>query len=79
MPVPVQSPAEEFPVRGVRFVGGRTRHRVRRPRDQRWWDLLHAACGKSGHKTDAYTRGVVRDCPGCEAAVGGEGESQQAA
>jgi hypothetical protein len=60
-----------------RFVNGRTRHRVRRPGDQRWWDLLEAACGKSGCKTDAYVFGTVRDCRGCEAAV--RVESEQAA
>ncbi|MEV7034610.1 hypothetical protein AB0N99_30815 [Streptomyces sp. NPDC093272] len=72
-----QSPADEFPIAGVRFVNGRTRHRVRRPVDQRWWDLLYAACGKTGHKTDAYVLGTVRDCTGCEAAV--RGDSAQAA
>lgn len=69
--------AAEFPVRGVRFVNGRTRHQVRRPDDNRWWDLLEAACGKTGYKTDAYTFGEIRDCRGCEAVV--NTESEQAA
>lgn len=69
MTSPAQTAADEFPVRNVRFINGRTRHRVRRPDDNRWWDLLHAACGKSGYKTDAYTFGEVRDCRGCENAV----------
>lgn len=58
MTAPAPALADEFPAR-VRFVNGRTRHRVRRPEDQRWWDLLHAACGKSGFQTTGYGRGVV--------------------
>lgn len=69
MTAPAPALADEFPIGGVRFVGGRTEHRVRRPVDQRWWDLLHAACGKSGHKTDAYTTSKIRPCRGCEIAV----------
>jgi hypothetical protein len=45
---PAPTVADEFPIRNVRFVGGRTWHRVRPPRDQRWWDLLEAACGRPG-------------------------------
>lgn len=66
--------ADEFPIRNVRFVNGRTRHRVRRPDDNRWWDLLEAACGKTGYKTDAYTIGAIRDCVGCETAANTETE-----
>lgn len=66
-----RTPADEFPA-AVRFVNGRTRHRVRVPDGQRWWDLLHAACGKRGYKTDAYVFGKVRDCRGCVRAVGAE-------
>lgn len=71
------SAAAEFPVRNVRFVNGRARHRVRRPDDNRWWDLLHAACGKSGYKTDAYVFGEVRDCRGCEKAVQEDGQQAE--
>lgn len=66
---PARTVADEYPCRNVRFVNGRTKHRVRRPDGDRWWDLLHAACGKSGYKTDAYVVGAVRDCRGCAQAV----------
>ena len=72
-----RSAADEYPCRGVRFVNGRTRHRVRRPDDNRWWDLLYAACGKTGYKTDAYLLHDVPDCRDCEAAVAAD--NQQAA
>ncbi|MGW1744564.1 hypothetical protein ACWCRD_02880 [Streptomyces sp. NPDC002092] len=72
-----QTPAEEFPIRGVRFVNGRTEHRVRRPADNRWWDELEAACGKTGHKTDAYVFGAITPCRGCERAVGADQTSEQ--
>jgi len=66
---PAPTVAEQYPISGVRFVNGRTTHRVEKPHDNRWWDLLHAACGKSGYKTDAYTFEQIRTCRGCEAAV----------
>ncbi|KOU62064.1 hypothetical protein ADK57_25865 [Streptomyces sp. MMG1533] len=66
---PAPTVAEQYPIRGVRFVNGRTRHRTRRPDNNRWWDLLHAACGKTGYKTDAYTFGTIRDCRGCAQAI----------
>lgn len=66
---PARTPADEYPCRGVRFVNGRTEHRVRRPDGDRWWDLLHAACGKSGYQATGYGRGPVRDCRGCARAV----------
>ncbi|MFJ9420701.1 hypothetical protein [Streptomyces sp. NPDC101249] len=65
-------------VEGVRFVNGRLRHRVRPPDDHRWWDLLHAACGKQGYKTDAYVFGAVRDCRGCAAAINASTEQEAA-
>jgi len=74
---PAPTIAEQFPIKKVRFVNGRTRHRTRRPEDERWWDLLEAACGKTGYKTDAYVFGEVRDCRGCETAVATD--DQQAA
>jgi len=77
--VPTPSPSEQYPIRGVRFVNGRTNHRTRRPVDNRWWDLLEAACGKTGHKTDAYVFGEVRDCRGCAAAVADETPRENAA
>ncbi|WP_020135063.1 hypothetical protein [Streptomyces sp. 351MFTsu5.1] len=75
MTAPTPTAAEQYPIRGVRFVNGRTTHRVQRPVDNRWWDLLQAACGNSGYKTDAYTLGQIRAgkipaCRGCETAVG---------
>ncbi|MDH6448196.1 hypothetical protein M2155_000604 [Streptomyces sp. SAI-119] len=74
---PAPTVAEQFPCRGVRFVNGRTEHRTKRPRDNRWWDLLEAACGKTGYKTDAYTFGTIRDCRGCAQAIAVD--NQQAA
>lgn len=74
-----QSPADEFPCHGVRFVNGRTTHRVRRPVDNRWWDLLQAACGKTGHKADAYVFGAISACRGCERAVADDQTSSSAA
>ena len=71
--------AEQYPCRGVRFVNGRTEHRVRPPHDNRWWDLLEAACGKTGYKTDAYVFGEVRDCRGCAQAIAGEAAKENAA
>ncbi|MFJ9101308.1 hypothetical protein ACIRJM_22905 [Streptomyces sp. NPDC102405] len=70
MTAPAPTVAEQYPIPGVRFVNGRTTHRVRPPQDYRWWDLLEAAYGKSGYKTDAYTFGEIRACRGCETAVG---------
>ena len=70
--------ADEYPIRGVRFVNGRTRHRVRRPDGQRWWDLLHAACGKSGFQATGYGRGPVAECRGCARAVGAQEQSAAA-
>ncbi|GAA4824231.1 hypothetical protein [Streptomyces ziwulingensis] len=77
MSAPAPSPADAYPITGVRFVNGRTRHRIRRPVDQRWWDLLEAACGKTGRLASGYTLGAVTECRGCEAAVGAA--DQQAA
>jgi hypothetical protein len=74
---PAPTVVEQYPIRGVRFVNGRTEHRVRPPHDNRWWDLLEAACGKTGYKTDAYTFGTIRDCRGCAQAIASD--SQQAA
>lgn len=69
MTAPAPALADEFPIPGVRFVGGRTEHHVRRPEDQRWWDLLEAACGKTGFQATGYGRGPVRECRGCAGAV----------
>lgn len=69
MTAPAPTLADEFPIPGVRFVGGRTEHHVRRPEEQRWWDLLHAACGKSGFKATGYVVGAVGECRGCARAV----------
>jgi len=69
---PAPTLADEFPIPGVRFENGRTRHRVRRPEDQRWWELLHAACGKSGYRATGYVVGAVGECRGCARAVGAE-------
>ena len=68
MTAPAPSIADEYPAR-VRFVNGRTRHRVRRPEEQRWWELLHAACGKSGLLASGYVVGAVGECRGCVRAV----------
>lgn len=67
---PAPSVAEQFPVKNVRFVNGRTRHRTRRPVDQRWQeDPLEAACGKTGWLARGYPNGVIRECPGCARAT----------
>lgn len=73
----VRTAAEEFPIRKVRFVNGRTWHRTRRPDDNRWWDLLEAACGKTGYKTDAYTFGAITPCRGCERATAADQPNDQ--
>ncbi|MDH2390063.1 hypothetical protein QCN29_14935 [Streptomyces sp. HNM0663] len=47
-------------IRHIRFVNGRTHHRTRRPDDQRWWDLLEAACGgKRGYLPRGFTLGGI--------------------
>lgn len=70
MTAPAPTVAEEFPVRDVRFVNGRTRHRTRRPADQRWYeDPLEAACGKIGYLARGYPNGAIRECPGCARAI----------
>lgn len=66
---PALSVADEFPIRDVRFVNGRTHHRARRPADERWWDLLEAACGKSGYLARGYSLGAVRECRSCTKAI----------
>lgn len=66
---PAPSVADEFPIRGVRFVNGRTGHRTKRPDGERWWDLLEAACGKTGYLCRGYTLGPIRECPGCTRAI----------
>jgi hypothetical protein len=72
MTAPTPTLADQYPIGGVRFVNGRTRHRVRRPEEQRWWELLYAACGKSGFQATGYVVGAVRECRGCARAVGAE-------
>lgn len=69
MTAPAPLLADQFPVQGVRFANGRTGHRTRRPEDERWWDLLEAACGKSGYLANGYVVGGVRDCPRCAEVV----------
>lgn len=68
---PAPTLAELYPIRDVRFVNGRTHHRTKRPADERWWDLLEAACGKTGYLASGYTMGTVRECAGCARAVRG--------
>jgi hypothetical protein len=70
--LPAPPAADEFPIRQVRFVGGRTHHRTRRPDDERWWDLLEAACGKTGYLARGYPMGAIKECGGCRKAVGDE-------
>lgn len=69
MTAPAPTLAEQYPIRNVRFVSGRTHHRTRRPADERWWDLLEAACGKTGHLARGYSLGPVRECRGCAQAI----------
>ena len=69
MTAPAVPLAEQHPIRGVRFVNGRTHHRTRRPDGERWWDLLHAACGKTGYLRRGYTNGAIRECRGCAKAI----------
>jgi hypothetical protein len=71
---PAPSIAEQFPVRDVRFVNGRTTHRTRRPVDNRWYeDPLEAACGKTGWLARGYPNRPTRECPGCARAMKAEG------
>jgi len=67
---PAPSVADEFPIREVRFVNGRTHHRTRRPADERWWQLLEAACGKTGFLCRGYSLGAITECRGCARATG---------
>ncbi|MFF4346795.1 hypothetical protein [Streptomyces sp. NPDC001530] len=69
MSAPAPTIADEFPIHRVRFVNGRTWHRTRRPDDERWWDLLEAACGKTGYLASGYTLGTITECRGCRRAV----------
>ncbi|WP_405673237.1 hypothetical protein [Streptomyces sp. NBC_01530] len=66
--------AEQYPCRGVRFVNGRTQHRVRRPDDERWWDQLEAACGKTGYLERGFPLGIVTPCRRCVKAVEAGGQ-----
>jgi hypothetical protein len=66
---PAPTLAELYPIRDVRFVNGRTHHRTRRPDDERWWDLLEAACGKTGWLATGYSLGAIRECRGCARAL----------
>jgi hypothetical protein len=67
---PAPTLAELYPIRDVRFVNGRTHHRTKRPDDERWWELLEAACGKTGYLCRGYPGGAIRECRGCARAVG---------
>jgi hypothetical protein len=71
---PAPTLAELYPIENVRFVNGRTYHRTKRPDDERWWDLLEAACGKSGFLCRGYPGGAIRECPGCARAIGADGQ-----
>jgi len=64
------SMAELYPIKQVRFVKGRTWHRTKRPADERWWDLLEAACGKTGYLERGFPLGAITPCRGCAKAVG---------
>jgi hypothetical protein len=71
--------AEQFPVRDIRFVNGRTSHRTRRPVDNRWYeDPLEAACGKTGWLARGYPGGAIRECPRCVRAVAVDGRQEAA-
>lgn len=73
MTAPVTTPSDLFPIHRVRFRGGRTFHRTKRPAD--WYDLLEAACGKSGYGASGYSLGAVGLCGGCQRAIGAAGEA----
>lgn len=75
MTAPAPPIADQYPIERVRFVNGRTYHRTRRPEDERWWDLLEAACGKTGHLARGYTTGAITACRGCQTVVGDEKEN----
>ncbi|MFE2486035.1 hypothetical protein ACFXGR_22595 [Streptomyces mirabilis] len=66
---PAPTLAELYPIEKVRFVGGRTYHRTKPPDDERWWDQLEAACGKTGFLCRGYPGGAVRECRGCARAL----------
>jgi hypothetical protein len=66
---PAPTLAELYPIENVRFVNGRTHHRTKRPDDERWWDLLEAACGKTGFLCRGYPGGRIRPCRGCTRAI----------
>jgi len=69
---PAPSMAELYPIKRVRFVKGRTWHRTKRPADERWWDLLEAACGKTGYLERGFPLGTITPCRGCAKALGAE-------
>ena len=61
---------ELYPIRNVRFRGGRTEHRTKRPAD--WDDRLEAACGKTGYRATGFSAGGASQCPGCREAITGQ-------
>jgi hypothetical protein len=61
--------ADLYPIKQVRFVKGRTYHRTKRPDGERWWDLLEAACGKTGYLERGFPLGAITPCRGCTRAV----------
>jgi hypothetical protein len=68
---PALTIAEQYPCHGVRFTNGRTLHSVKRPKEHRWWDLLEAACGKTGYQARGYPGRPATRCAGCAKAVDG--------
>jgi hypothetical protein len=70
-PAPAPTMDEQYPIHRVRFVNGRTHHRTKRPQDERWWDLLYAACGKTGYQARGFCLGAVTPCKGCQKAISG--------
>jgi hypothetical protein len=69
MTAPAPTIAEQYPIKKVRFIKGRTYHHTRRPADERWWDLLEAACGKTGYLERGYPLVAITPCKGCVKAL----------
>jgi hypothetical protein len=67
MAQPAPTPAELYPIHGVRLRGGRVCHRAKKPAD--WGDPIQTACGQSGALATGYPRFPPGPCLKCLAVV----------
>jgi hypothetical protein len=59
----VPSRMDEYPIHRARFVRGRSFHRIKRPAT--WYDLMEAACGKTGYLCTGSPMRPPGHCTGC--------------